>query len=75
METGHEEKVWYVCNPLRNTGCRKSGCAYNPKAKYGRCVRTSNPAFAVLDESGAPVKADAKAGEKLPAFRDTKRRG
>ena len=55
-ENRPKDRTWYVCNPLRNTGCRKRGCAYNPKAQYKKCTKTSNPAFAVLDESGAPMK-------------------
>ena len=67
------ERTWYVCDPVKNKGCRKHTCAHNPDALFQACSRTSNPAFAVLDENGEPVKADAKPGSGRPAFRGTKR--
>lgn len=69
METGNEEKVWYVCDPVKNTACRKHTCVHNPEAAYWACDRTANPAFAVLDENGEPMKA-VKGELKLPVFRD-----
>ena len=73
METGHEEKVWYVCNPLKNRGCKKRTCVHNPEAAYWACDRTENPAFAVLDESGEPMRIGAKSELKLPVFRCAER--
>lgn len=69
-ENRPKDRTWYVCDPVKNTGCGKRSCVHNPEAAYWACDRTSNPAFAVLDESGEPVKMDAKSGSALPVFRD-----
>ena len=71
-EARREDKTWYVCDPMKNLGCKKRSCVHNPEAIVWACWATSNPAFAVLDESGEPMKADVKAGLKLPVFRDEK---
>ena len=60
-----ERPVLYVCDPAKNTGCRKWGCVYNPDALVKTCAKTKNPAFAVLDENGEPMKAPGKTLEAL----------
>lgn len=65
-----EKRTWYVCDPMKNMGCKKRSCVHNPEAAFWTCWATSNPAFAVLDENGVPMKTDVKAGLKLPVFRD-----
>lgn len=47
----------YICDPLKNTDCKKTGCVYNQDAPMKNCARTKNPAFAVLDENGEPIRA------------------
>lgn len=65
-----EKRTWYVCDPMKNTECKKRSCVHNPEAAFWTCWATSNPAFAVLDENGEPMKADVKAVLKLPVFRE-----
>lgn len=50
-------KELYICNPEKNTSCRKSGCVHNPNAIHKQCSCTTNPAFAKLDANGEPMKA------------------
>ena len=68
-EAMREEKTWYVCDPMKNLGCKKRSCVHNPEAIVWACDRTANPAFAVLDENGEPMKA-VKGELKLPVFRE-----
>ena len=63
-------RTWYVCDPVKNLGCKKRTCVHNPEAKVWACDRTGNPAFAVLDENGEPMRIGAKSELKLPVFRD-----
>ena len=49
-------KTWYLCDPEKNTGCKKTNCAYNPKAKYRVCISTSKKEFARLDFTGQPCE-------------------
>ena len=64
-------RTWYVCDPVKNTECRKRGCVHNPEAECWHCWKTSNPAFAVLDKSEAPMIAAKEL--KLPIYRDRTR--
>lgn len=52
-----ERKVWYLCDPNKNTECKKQSCKYNAAAEYPICERTANPAYAVLDEASQPMEA------------------
>ena len=65
-----ERPVLYVCDPLKNTECKKRMCVHNKKAIYWGCSNTKNPAFAVLDENGEPMRAEPKGELRLPIFRD-----
>ena len=49
-------KIWYLCDPKKNTVCRKTRCAYNPKAICRDCFTTSKAEFARVDENGDPCK-------------------
>lgn len=69
-EARREEKTWYVCNPMKNTECKKSGCVYNPHAKFKSCARTSNPDFALLDKSGKPITAAERDDYRLKLLMD-----
>ena len=64
------ERTWFVCDPVKNTECRKHTCVHNPTASIWACYATTNPAFAVLDENGEPMRVNVKLGLKLPVFRD-----
>lgn len=46
----------YLCDPEKNTNCRKTACKYNPNAKHQRCEATKDPAFAKLDKNGCPIR-------------------
>lgn len=48
-----EEKARYLCDPEKNTECRKTMCFQ----KGGPCKRTSNPEYAKKDENGNPITA------------------
>jgi hypothetical protein len=55
-------KVRYLCDPEKNTGCRKINCRYNPKSpyfsKYNGCIRTSDARCAKTDpKTGEPMVA------------------
>lgn len=54
-----EKRTWYACDPVKNTGCKKLSCVYNPRAKFRACARTSDPACAMLDENGEPITWEA----------------
>lgn len=54
-----EKRTWYVCDPLKNTGCKKLSCVYHPRAQFRKCARTSDPACAMLDKSGEPITWEA----------------
>ena len=52
--------TYYVCDPEKNTECKKRGCALirgRKKAGSFKCEATANPEYAVLNEEGRPVKA------------------
>lgn len=68
-----EKPTMYICDPVKNTACRKTGCVHNPVALIWHCAHTKNPAFAVLDENGEPMLADTTRELVLPIFRDKKR--
>ena len=50
------EKTFYLCDPEKNTACRKTNCAYNPKAFCRDCFTTSKAECARIDEDGEPCK-------------------
>ena len=52
-------ETYYLCNPEKNTECKKRGCAFakGRGKKPGPCSATDKPEFAVLNEEGRPVKA------------------
>ena len=50
-----EKKTWYLCDPDKNTECRKTGCVHNAAAIMKSCERTSHPEYAKLDEEGKPI--------------------
>lgn len=51
-----KQKRWYMCDPDKNTECKKRSCKHNPAAEYPVCDRTSNPEYAVLDEANQPME-------------------
>jgi hypothetical protein len=69
MQT-EEKPTLYICDPQKNTECKKLVCVHNPDAIYRACAKTKNPAFAVLDENGEPMRAGPKGELLLPIFRD-----
>ena len=52
-----EKRELYVCDPEKNTACKRHTCVYNPDALFHNCSSTTNPAYAKRDENGAPMKA------------------
>ena len=46
-----ESKTWYVCDPIKNTECKKRMCW----TKGGRCFRTSKEEAAEKDIHGKPI--------------------
>lgn len=46
----------YLCDPAKNPDCSKTGCCFNPDAKYHTCFVTTDPEAAALDEHGQPVQ-------------------
>lgn len=73
-----EQKRWYMCDPSKNTACKKRSCKYNPTAVYPVCDRTSNPAYAVLDEANRPrrqsMKKDWNVDIDSPEYKATRER-
>ena len=59
-----ESKTWYVCDPQKNTDCRKRMCWI----QGGPCFRTSKTEFAEKDIHGKPIgwteKEIAKPGQR-----------
>lgn len=49
------KQIWYLCDPDKNTECRKSICKHNASAYTGCCIRTSHREYAKLDEEGKPI--------------------
>lgn len=46
----------YLCDPEKNTDCRKNSCEHNPLSAFPVCKATKYPEFAKLDESGKPIR-------------------
>ena len=46
------EKIFYRCDPEKNTECRKRGCF----RRGGKCRATSRTECAVRDADGKPVE-------------------
>ena len=42
-----EDKLWYKCDPNKNTGCKKTGCKHNPDSVYPVCQFTSNRDYSI----------------------------
>ena len=53
-----EQKRWYMCDPTKNTACKKRTCKYNPLAIFRACDKTSNPAYAFRDRNNRPMEAE-----------------
>ena len=45
---------FYLCDPEKNTECKKSSCLYKRNRKTG-CDKTSNRNCAKLDENDEPI--------------------
>lgn len=43
---------FYLCNPLKNTACRKTGCMVMNR---GECCLTTSQEFAARDDTGTPI--------------------
>jgi len=41
------DRIWYKCDPDKNTECRKRRCKHNPLSRDQSCDLTSNPACSV----------------------------
>ena len=53
-----EDEIFYLCDPDKNTVCRKTGCYLNALCRYKegkRCRMTANPDFAKTDEKGEKI--------------------
>lgn len=46
-----ETKVIFLCDPKKNTRCKKTSCYLNG----GDCRGTLHPAFSLLDTDGKPM--------------------
>lgn len=66
IRTSKELLNLYLCDPVKNTECSKSGCKYNPFAKYRNCMATSKRKFARQDECGRPIKLSALSRNEIP---------
>ena len=52
-----DDKIWYVCDPNKNTTCGKHNCYKRPGAGFrNRCSMTSRRACAVLTRGGKPLR-------------------
>lgn len=72
-----ERQTYYLCDPSKNTECKKQSCKYNTAALYPVCDRTTNPAYAVLDEANQPMELSEKTAFQAmqERFRDGSRNG
>lgn len=52
-----ERPTLYLCDPEKNTECRKTSCVHKPVAVGPLCRTTKHPEFAKLDEDGDPIRA------------------
>ena len=50
------QKVFYRCDPEKNTECKKRLCSLTEHRAFG-CRCTSNPDYAVRDSKGEPITA------------------
>ena len=53
-----EDEIFYLCDPEKNTECRKSFCYLNALCRISekhRCRMTGNPDFAKTDEKGNEI--------------------
>ena len=53
-----EDEIFYLCDPEKNTECRKGGCYLNVLRRISekhRCRMTKNPDFAKTDEKGEKI--------------------
>lgn len=62
-----QAKVWYRCDPKKNTGCKKNTCTQNANARFKMCDQTSHRQFALLDQSGNPITVKLDSTVTLPA--------
>ena len=69
-EARREEKTWYVCDPMKNTECRKMSCIDNENRVGGPCYRTHIQAFAMLDENGKPITVAERDDYRLKLLMD-----
>lgn len=51
MEYKEKNGTLYLCDPQKNTKCKKSNCK-----ETGGCFLTKNKKFAVTDSEGMPIK-------------------
>lgn len=51
-----ERPTLYLCDPDKNTECRKTSCVHNPVAVGPLCRSTKHFEFAKLDEDGDPIR-------------------
>lgn len=53
-----EDEIFYLCDPKKNTECRKGGCYLNAMCRYKeahRCRATKKPDYAKTDEKGEKI--------------------
>lgn len=64
-----EKRNWYLCDPAKNSDCKKRTCLYNPEAIWRCCYRTSTKDFAQT-RNGRPIELKwNKAGQYREKFR------
>ena len=70
-ESGQDrsKRKLYVCDPMKNTECKKTACVHRQDVPAWFCELTDKKEFAVLDEHGEPIEADARTGVTYPVFR------
>lgn len=54
MDVPELGSVFYLCDPVKNTECKKGGCTGEP-SPFGVCRLTKNSDFAKLDDDGNPI--------------------
>lgn len=53
-------RIYYLCDPGKNTGCKKNSCMRNAAATHPVCDRTTKREAARTDENGVHIVLEVR---------------
>ena len=66
-----EETRLYICDPYKNTACRKENCY---ALCGGHCYKTTNILCTMVHADGSPIESDTVEGWQRRPYATTKQR-